>query len=163
MSFHPLWGKGGQDEPRSSSAKTALSPAWSSHRLYLPASLGLHCIWDQSYPSIYTPLLCASRAPALILYLMLARICTCSNNTWRFQNRSMMVDIYQTALRAYRWLDSVTYFDLEIKVILDKQALSDTFDKYPESFFGYSHCGCIPAILVHAFNVFTRENYMYFI
>ena len=76
-----------------------------------------------------------------------------------------MVDIYQTALRAYRGLDSVTYFNLEIKVILDKQALSDTFDKYPEShwLFSIRDCGCVPAILVHAFNVFTRENYMYII
>lgn len=82
------------------------SPARSSHRLYLPASLGLHCIRDQSLPSIYTPLLRASRAPAVILYLMLPWIRTCSNNTGRFQNRSIMVDIYQTSLRAYLGLDS---------------------------------------------------------
>lgn len=44
----------------------------------------------------------------------------------------MMVDIYQTSLRVYLGLDSVTYFDVEIKVILDKRALSDTFDKKDE-------------------------------
>lgn len=98
-------------------SKAALSPAPSSHRLYLPASLGLHCIRDQSFSSIYTPLVCASWAPALILYLMLPRIHTCSNNTGRFQNRSMMADIYQISLKAYLGLDSDTYFDLEIKVI----------------------------------------------
>lgn len=43
----------------------------------------------------------------------------------------MMADIYQTSQRAYLGVDSVIYFDLEIKVILDKQ----TFDKYQESNF----------------------------
>lgn len=135
MPFHPLWENEGQDEPRSNRAKAALSPARSSHRLYLPASLGLQCIWDQRHPSIYTPLLCAGRAPALILYLMLPRIRTCSDNTGRFQNRSMMVDIYQTSLRRYLGLDSVTHCDLEIRVISDWFAMSDTFDEYQESNF----------------------------
>lgn len=150
-------------------SKAALSPAWSSHRLYLPASLGLHCIWDQSYPSIYTPLLCASWAPALILYLMLPRIHTCSNNAGRFQKRSMMADIYQTSLRAYLGLNCVTYFDLEIKEILDERALSDTFDKYQESHFAPlmqnfgAHCGCVPAMLVHLRLCWLKEKYMHII
>ncbi len=67
----------------------------------------------------------------------------------------MMADIYQTSLRAYLELDCVTYFDLEIKVILDKRALSDTFDKCQESQFAPlmqnfgAHFGCVSAILVH--------------
>lgn len=67
----------------------------------------------------------------------------------------MMADIYQTSLRAYLGLDSVTYFDLEIKVILDEHAVSDTLDKYHESHFTLlmqnfvSHYGCVASVLGH--------------
>ncbi len=47
----------------------------------------------------------------------------------------MMVDIYQTCLRPYLRLNSVTHFDREIKVISDNPALSDIFDEYQESHF----------------------------
>lgn len=102
------------------------SPAHSVHRLYLPACLGLHCIWNQRYHlSIYTPLLNASRAPAPIQYSIWCwpRSVPAQTNAGKFKNRSMIADIHQATLSSYL---SLVIFRSDEQRVLDK----DTFVIY---------------------------------